>query len=306
MMKNRPIHENLDTSFVNLPALVRYLRRRQFVGLVRVELSGYEADIRLLEGDQMSVREHDHIAGRVAEGEEAFQRILIRSREPGGIINVFQTGADTAAAAPDKEVSPAGSSAAAVSEAPARVRVSATNGVGRTVPPAVPFPEPTAVAAEEEVRVQPKSVLPNLPFEFSNRVEEKARPKQLSAEDRKLLVNLIGEILSATDECLSKARLDFAKAYQKACSESAADFPFLLSLDYGGGKLRVSEVPGGTAFVTGTLEALRRILEKLAGHPKFAEVHRFTAQRLLALAQQRKAQYEKFAIAGPLRKAVGV
>ena len=55
-MKNRPIHENLDTSFVNLSALVRYLRRRQFVGNVRVELSGYEADIVLTAVNQMRVR----------------------------------------------------------------------------------------------------------------------------------------------------------------------------------------------------------------------------------------------------------
>jgi hypothetical protein len=89
-MNNRPIHENLDTSYVNLSALVRYLRRRQFAGNVRVELSGYEADISLTATNEMRVREHDRIAGRVAEGEEALQRILIRAREPGGIINVYQ------------------------------------------------------------------------------------------------------------------------------------------------------------------------------------------------------------------------
>jgi hypothetical protein len=90
-MKNRPIHENLDTSYVNLSALVRYLRRRQFCGNIRVELSGYEAEITLTGENQMRVREHDRIAGRVADGDEALQRILIRAREPGGIINVYQS-----------------------------------------------------------------------------------------------------------------------------------------------------------------------------------------------------------------------
>ena len=70
-MNNRPIHENLDTSYVNLSALVRYLRRRQFVGNIRIELSGYEADITLTATNEMRVREHDRIAGRVSEGEEA-------------------------------------------------------------------------------------------------------------------------------------------------------------------------------------------------------------------------------------------
>src|SRR5215203_5540289 len=95
LMKNRPIHENLDTSFVNLSALIKYLRRRQFAGHVRVELSGYEADIYLTAENGLKVREYDHIAGRIAEGEETLQRILIRSREPGGIINVYQTVAET-------------------------------------------------------------------------------------------------------------------------------------------------------------------------------------------------------------------
>ena len=90
IMKNRPIHENLDTSFVNLSALIKYLRRRQFVGDVRVELSGYDADIELTAENRMNIREHDRITGRVAEGEDALQRILIRAREPGGIINVYQ------------------------------------------------------------------------------------------------------------------------------------------------------------------------------------------------------------------------
>src|SRR5215213_7935864 len=90
-MKNRPIHENLDTSFVNLSALLRYLQRRQFVGRIRVELSGYEAEIVLLEGNKMKVHEHDRIAGRIGEGAEALQRLLIRAREPGGTINVYQT-----------------------------------------------------------------------------------------------------------------------------------------------------------------------------------------------------------------------
>jgi hypothetical protein len=89
-MKNLPIYENLDTSFVNLSALARYLRRRQFAGNIRVELSGYEADITLTAAGEMRVREHDRVAGRVSEGDEALQRLLIRAREQGGIINVYQ------------------------------------------------------------------------------------------------------------------------------------------------------------------------------------------------------------------------
>jgi hypothetical protein len=89
-MKTRPIHENLDTSFVNLSALVRYLRRRQFIGIVKIELNGYDATITLTEDNQMKVYENDRLAGRVSEGDEALQRLLIRAREGGGTIHVYQ------------------------------------------------------------------------------------------------------------------------------------------------------------------------------------------------------------------------
>lgn len=89
-MKNRPIHENLDTSFVNLSALLKYLRRREFTGVIKIQLNGYRAEIGLENENRLTVREHDQISGRVGEGEEALQRLLIRAREPGGTINVFQ------------------------------------------------------------------------------------------------------------------------------------------------------------------------------------------------------------------------
>ena len=97
-MNNRPLYENLDTAFVNLSALVKYLRHREFIGHIRVELNSYEADIMLLEGNKISVSEHDKISGRRADGEEAFQRLIIRSREAGGTIHVYQTVKQTAAA----------------------------------------------------------------------------------------------------------------------------------------------------------------------------------------------------------------
>ncbi len=74
-MKNHPIHGNPDTSFVNLSALLRYLRRRRFVGKVRVELSGYEADVILTAENQLKALEHDRIAGCIAEGKETLQRL---------------------------------------------------------------------------------------------------------------------------------------------------------------------------------------------------------------------------------------
>jgi len=327
-MKNRPIHENLDTSFVNLSALVKYLRRRQFVGQVRIELSGYEADIYLTAENQLKVREYDHIAGRVAEGEEALQRILIRSREPGGIINVYQTVAESEAIVVEKREIVVEKKAPIVENLPlieiieknsVPFEKNGANGNGNgNGKPKIEFPvnghaangngksEPLAPEKSDETPLAPKPKLPNLPFEFTNKVEAKAKQQNLSAEDRGMLLSLTGELLGTVDRCLGMAKLDFSTAFQKACAEISADYPFLTTLDYQKGKLNVSEQTNPKFFVAGILEALRRILEKLGANPKFGEVYRYTTQRLLALIHQRRPFYDKFFITKPLEKILGL
>lgn len=90
-MNKQPIHQNLNTSFVNVAALVRYLRQLQFVGSVRIELSSYEADIVFTGSKSVRAREYDHIAGRISHGEHALKRILIRAKEPHGRIHVYKS-----------------------------------------------------------------------------------------------------------------------------------------------------------------------------------------------------------------------
>lgn len=306
-MKNRPIHENLDTSFVNLSALIKYLRRRQFIGQVRIELSGYEADIYLTAENQLKVREYDHIAGRIAEGEEAFRRILIRSREPGGIINVYQTVGESEAV--EKRETVIESPSPALENKPSAVQTNGANGKpkieftvkehasnGQTAPP-----------EKEEKPLPPKTIFPNVPFEFSNKVEDRAKQPALSAQDREMLLNLIGELLGTVDRSLAMAKLDFPSAFQKACAEIAADYPFLKTLDYGKGKIYYADANTNPKFfVAGVLESLRRILDKLAQNEKFAEVHRYAVQRVLGLIHHRRAFYDKFSITKPLEKILGV
>ena len=81
--------ETLDTSYVSLSALIRYLRQRQFCGRLRVVLDEYEAEVVLHGSSDPKVRERDYASGREAEGEDAFERLLVRAREPGGLITVY-------------------------------------------------------------------------------------------------------------------------------------------------------------------------------------------------------------------------
>lgn len=88
-MKVYPIHQNLNTSFVDLSSLVKHLYSLQFVGRVHLELSAYEADIVFRARNQVHAREYDHLAGSLKDGEIAFKNILVRAKEPNGRIHVF-------------------------------------------------------------------------------------------------------------------------------------------------------------------------------------------------------------------------
>ena len=101
---NFSVYENLDTSFVNLGALLRYLQQQGFDGRVRVVLDQYEADIELRPEEKPQVRERDTATGREAEGEAALLRILVRATEPGGRISVYSEAASSPQGSYEPEV----------------------------------------------------------------------------------------------------------------------------------------------------------------------------------------------------------
>jgi len=91
---SRPVHQNLDTAYVNLAALVRYLQQRQFDGSIHVELDEYDADVLLSANGEAHVRERDHTTGRQAEGGDALQRLFVRAIQPGGLVSVYENIAE--------------------------------------------------------------------------------------------------------------------------------------------------------------------------------------------------------------------
>lgn len=289
-MKNRPIHENLDTSFVNLSALVKYLRRRQFVGNVRVELSSYEAEIVLTAENGLKVREHDRITGRISDGEEALRRLLIRAREPGGIIHVYQTVEETVKPIVEKPAS-------MIEEKPiVKQKAIAVNQL-----------QPKQITTDVP---KPNLKLPKFPFELSNRVEAKARQINLSPTEWQQLLDLTGELLQTIDKSLAAVNLHFPTAFEKARIEISGDYPFLSPIsgvfDYKNGKISMEEQVSASLFVASINETLRRILEKLGKNEKFSDVHRATTQKILALIHLRKPLYDKFSITPQLEKIIGV
>src|SRR6266436_5434055 len=95
--KSRIVHENLDTTFVNLWALLRNLSQRGFIGRVRVELKDYTADVFMTGSSTPLVHEIDRAAGTDTLEEAALHRLVLRARESPGRVSVFE-GADEAVA----------------------------------------------------------------------------------------------------------------------------------------------------------------------------------------------------------------
>jgi len=82
--------DNLNTSFVNLAAFLRYLREQNFSGSVHVAIGQYEAEIFLKGSDPTVVFEIDRAAGSSSQDEGAIERVLVHAREPGGTITVYE------------------------------------------------------------------------------------------------------------------------------------------------------------------------------------------------------------------------
>jgi hypothetical protein len=202
-MNFRPVHQNLDTSFVNLSALIKYLRRRQFAGIIRVRLNNYEAEIHITDENQLNVREQDHLSGRVAEGEEALQRILIRSREPGGTVNVFQK-VNGKVSEENSAIKDANKSKI-VSEKPRIIEREQVQANSHEIKPVaettvkIPPTKPVLIDQPEipkiETTAQKTDVsLPDFPFRLSNNVEAKAKQTKITSEQFQTQVKLFAEI----------------------------------------------------------------------------------------------------------------
>lgn len=234
-MNFRLVHQNLDTSFVNLSALIKYLRRRRFAGIIRVRLNNYEAEIHITAENQLNVRERDHLSGRVSEGEEALQRILIRSREPDGSINVFQKVSEKVSQEfnenkfVDKAVEISETQKTSETKEVSAENKSVVQSPVKTQPTKpVHLTQPETPKIEMPAK-KPEVSLPDFPFRLSNNVEARAKQTKISAENFQTLVRLFAEILGTIDTSLAAANLNFSAAFSKACAEISGDYPFLKS-----------------------------------------------------------------------------
>ena len=314
-MKINSTHKNLNTSYVNLSALLKFLRREKFVGRVHFETKGYEADIFFNPENELTARENDHLAGRISVGREVLPRILVRAHEPGGIINVYDQSEEKASELTAPEIEePA--------DEPMPIAVAET---AEKLEPAEEIAKPKAAV----VSLKEKLGLPSLPFSFrkkglKKKEAEKAEILDLKPEEKIIeqsieedhlrdwheLLELVGEILQTVEESLAQSQLNFVWVFERVRAEVFEEYPFLhpnsTVFEYKNGRVSMTEQINNNLFVAGITESMRRLLEKFETHPRFAEVHRSVVRNLIELMNKRHAQYDKFLISQQLERVLEI
>lgn len=281
-MSKTPIHQNLSTSFVNLSALVRHLRVLQFVGTVEIELSSYEAEIDFLEDGSVKAREQDHIAGRLSFGDDALQRIMIRSKEPGGVINVYRNpeAVEADGVFVDEEIVEAARRMAAVKPSTTGKQGSHPDDLDFPVTRSNPIPKPGHLFDADTV------------------------------ENWSELVSLLSELMRTVDGSLAKGGLEFAEVFRNACGFVSFDHPFLDPetdiFSYNEGYISLRQKVAARELIGGITSALARIMHRLREDPYYNSVLHLTMHRVRVLANRRGTQLAQFGLDREIQKITGI
>lgn len=264
----RALHQNLDTAYVNLASLLRHLQQRDFAGRVHVELDEYDADIFLAARERPRVRERDHVTGRVAEGDAALQRVLVRASEPGGLVSVFAGEIDPARSDDwgDTFSTPA---------PPATGGAAGGDGGGGEIDEA------------EAARTQD---------EIDRRVVLQLGGEVIAAVER--AVETSGAEFASHFQA---ARAGASEKFPFLASLSAC-------VEYAEGEARLARAVSVAEFAEGTCEALRAVVERVAasGGEPARGVRREAARELAALEEARPRSLARFNFSPQLERIAGL
>lgn len=246
----RILYENLDTSFVNVWALLRYLTQRSFVGRVHVELENYSADVFVNGSETPLVREMDRGAGTDVVEEAALHRLVLRVRESSGSINVYEGVEESIP--PQVESEPA-SPSLAEEMAPVAEPEAATQEA-TTLEAATPEAMRSSTEKDEEETVVAADTVTVV--------------KQTNAGEWGETMRVSGELIGGVEQATQSLGADFASLFRETRISLADDYPFL---DPMAGQMRYEKSsvsfngdsqPQG--YVAGVSETLRRVVDQVA------------------------------------------
>jgi hypothetical protein len=294
-MKSRLVYQSLDTSFVNLAALVSHLQRSKFKGAVRVKLKDYEAEILFDESKRIRTRERDRLSGRISEGEKALQSLLIRARESGGRIDVFQfakeakngNGIYSSAKAKSGPAITAKSAMAEGSAISRKVNEEIASKLAEAQRTLLPRVSPAP-------RVEPQKASEN------TKTEKVKRPRsaELTEAEWETVLKLTCEILAVVDKSFQRAGHNFTPVFTEIRRAISADYPFMNPnkpvFNFNGRSLRLSQKINANLLAASVNEVLRRLLSGLTLNEKSSALRRDILMALGKLTERRRAQYERY------------
>lgn len=260
--KSRVVYENLDTTFVNLWALLRKLSQSGFIGRVRVELKDYTADVFMTGSSTPLVHEIDRAAGTDTLEEASLHRLVLRAREAPGTISVFE-GSDEAVAV---------SSAASTGAPP----VSYAQGA----PTETDTPKRSDIAFETAAFSSPPVTEPALPD---------AHP--MDETEWSAVVKASGELIGGVERALTSVNSDFVSFFRAARIELADDYVFLdptsNGFKYENSVVSLNGELPANSYVAGLSEALRRVVDRVATGDNARRVRERVALELFSVARKR-------------------
>jgi len=270
----RVLYQDLDTSFVNLWALLRYLSQRSFIGRVHVELEKYTADVFLNGSKTPLVHEVDQEAGSDVIEEAALHRLVLRVRESPGSISVYEGEAEAVAPRPAE---------------PAEIKSSETEPTDEMTVVSAAEPEPVDDAAAATAASMSSTPLLE---ESLDAPSPKAEPTNEPAteEERNEMIRASAEVIAGVDRATTSSGADFASLFREASIALADDYTFL---DPMAGEFRyenfavsvTGDLPAGS-FVAGISEALRRVVDEIATGDRARRTRERVALELARVARK--------------------
>jgi hypothetical protein len=277
--KSRVIHENLDTTFVNLWALLRSLSQRGFIGRVRIEMKDYTADVFMTGSTMPLVHEIDRAAGTDTLEEGALHRLVLRARETPGTISVFE-GADEAVAVQSTAIpkTETDNSAAGRESSAGIPPVNQAQDARATA--VEPQPPTDSTREEQNLAASTPVAAPAI---------EEAEPRD--EIEWGAVVRASGELLGGVERALSGTGADFASLFNAARIELADDYTFLdpmaNGLSYSNSVVTLNGEMPPNSYVAGLSEALHRVVDRVATGDRARRVRERVAVELSSVARKR-------------------
>lgn len=263
-MLNAANFPKLDTSFVNVEAMVKHLCRQGFAGALRVEFNGYDARIVIADNGKVHVSARDLASNEITIGESAFSNIVERAKQPGGVVSMedsrqeplFQDVADIvdhlwkAGSAPNS------------SELVGNVGSDDQADAAKTVS-----------NAEHELLVEVTGAL-------------------------------LKEVEGAMKRAGIDFSSAFERACREVSGIHPSIAPDKRIFKYSAGLVYVNENANVPALLKGIGDALARLFNRLSKSPELQKTYKFATHRVRVLLQERKDQFDRLFLTSLIERAL--